>query len=59
MFDGKIIKHSAIVIGNGCSLLNFWLRDSSAVEQEAVNFKVRGSNPRRGAKNFNFNQPVG
>ena len=32
--------------------MNFWLRDSSAVEQEAVNFKVRGSNPRRGAKNL-------
>jgi hypothetical protein len=26
------------------------LRDSSAVEQEAVNFKVLGSNPSRGAE---------
>jgi hypothetical protein len=29
-------------------------RDSSAVEQEAVNFKVLGSNPSRGALEFSL-----
>ena len=36
-------------------------RDSSAVEQEAVNFKVLGSNPSRGAKqdDESKNRPFG